>query len=94
VDATPGCMPCTSIAIISVRDRHPPTCNRGSGSLARAMITKSRPVSGCCCCVAGSVILKEMLDAAAGTEMIKLRTKAASENLVQRGARFMVSPEN
>jgi hypothetical protein len=39
------------------------------------------------------VILKVILEAAAGAETARLRIKAASENLVQRWASVMVSPE-
>jgi hypothetical protein len=59
--------------------------------LAGATITNSLPVIGCC--PAGKVILKVILEAAEVTDRIRLRKRQAMASLVQRGARFMVSPE-
>jgi hypothetical protein len=86
----------TSMAIISVRERHELTCKRGSGSLARATITNNLPVIGWepGCCMAGSVILNVMLDAAAVADSAKLKKRQAIESLVQRRSKFMVSPES
>src|ERR1051326_7683299 len=90
MEVCPGCRFCTSTAIISVFDRHDPTCRRVSGSFARATITNNLPVMACC--AAGSVILKVMLDAAAVADRAKLRKRQAIESLVQRWTKFMVSP--
>src|SRR5947209_15100692 len=78
------------MAIISVRDRHEPTWSRGSGSLARAIMTNILPVMGCW--LAGSVILNVMLEAVAVDDKAKLRKRQAMASLVQRRSRFMVSP--
>jgi hypothetical protein len=56
------------------------------------MITNSLPVIGCW--LAGNVILKVMLEAAAATGSARVRRRQAIESLGQRRAEFMVSPEN